>query len=105
PFSALAPDGLGSVARQSLVAGVRPEDLILEEDSDGVPAHVESAVDLGHYRRVTVSADGTTLIAFVPRSEPMPTRAPTVRATRLLLYADGHLAGVSEPVAGAVSVA
>ena len=103
PFTAPAPAGVELVARQSLVAGVRPEELILEEDGDGVPAHVESAIDLGHYRRVAMRVDGVSVVAFTPKSEPLPTRAPTVRATRLLLYADGHLAGVAEPAAHAVS--
>ena len=83
---------------RSLVAGVRPEDLQLASDSDGVPAHVDSVVDLGHYRRVTLTAEGTSLLAFVPKSESVPTERPTVSARRVLVYAEGRLLGVSEPV-------
>src|SRR5438105_8641731 len=44
---------VGAVAspEAQLVAGVRPEDLVLESGGDGVPARIDSVVDLGHYRR------------------------------------------------------
>jgi len=83
---------------RSLVAGVRPEDLQLAADGDGLPARIDSVVDLGHYRRVTLTAEGTSLLAFVPKSESVPTERPTVSARRVLVYAEGRLLGVSEPV-------
>ena len=83
---------------RSLVAGVRPEDLQLAADGDGLPARIDSVVDLGHYRRVTLTAEGTSLLAFVPKSESVPTERPTVSARRVLVYAEGRLLDVSEPV-------
>jgi len=79
-----------------LVAGVRPEDLQLGSGGEGVPARIDSVVDLGHYRRVTLTADGASLLAFVPKSESVPTERATVAARRVLVYADGRLLGVSE---------
>src|SRR5204862_5839993 len=70
PFRVPAPDG---VPNGALVAGVRPEDLVLlAVDDQGVPARIEHVVDLGHYRRVTLAVDGASLLAFVPKSEPIP---------------------------------
>src|SRR6266852_1647891 len=40
-------------ASGQLVAGIRPEDLVLEARGDGIPAQIESDIDLGHYRRVS----------------------------------------------------
>jgi putative spermidine/putrescine transport system ATP-binding protein len=96
PFAAPLPDGTGVLAGQQLVAGVRPEDLVLEERGEGAPAHIDSAIDLGHYRRVSLSVDGASLLAFVAKSDPLPTQAVTVRPTRLLVYAGGRLVAVSE---------
>jgi hypothetical protein len=81
---------------QPVVAGIRPEDLLLESRGEGVPARLDSSIDLGHYRRVTLSADGNSLLAFVPKSESIPTDGLTVRPSRVLVYADGRLAAVSE---------
>jgi putative spermidine/putrescine transport system ATP-binding protein len=97
PFAARLPDGTGVLAGQQLVAGVRPEDLVVEERGEGVPAHIESSIDLGHYRRVNLSVEGTSLLAFVAKSDPLPTDGATVRPTRLLVYAAGRLVAVSEP--------
>ena len=103
PFAVPMPDAAGATGGQ-LVAGFRPEDVVLEERGDGVPARIESDIDLGHYRRVTLSVDGASLLAFVPKSESVPSDGITIRPTRILLYADGHLAGVSElPTPRAVS--
>jgi putative spermidine/putrescine transport system ATP-binding protein len=87
-----------------LVAGVRPEDLVIESGGDGVAARIDSVVDLGHYRRVTLTAGGTSLLAFVAKADEVPTEAPTVSARRVLLYADGRLLGVSEPTPLPVAV-
>jgi putative spermidine/putrescine transport system ATP-binding protein len=104
PFTSPLPEGPRLDAGQQLVAGVRPEDLLLEERGAGVPAHVDSVVDLGHYRRVTVSVGGASLVAFAGKSEPVPTDGVTVRPTRLLIYdAGGRLAGVSEPDPGSAA--
>jgi hypothetical protein len=54
-------------------------------------------VDLGHYRRVTLTAEGTSLLAFAPKSESVPTERATVAPRRMLVYSDGRLLGVSEP--------
>ena len=89
------PDAAG-VADRQLVAGIRPEDLLLEERGDGVPARIDSDIDLGHYRRVSLSVEGASVLAFVPKSESVPSDGITLRPTRVLLYADGHLAGVTE---------
>jgi ABC-type sugar transport system ATPase subunit len=103
PFAVPMPDAAGAAGGQ-LVAGFRPEDVVLEERGDGVPARIESDIDLGHYRRVTLSVDGASLLAFVPKSESVPSDGITIRPTRILLYADGHLAGISElPTPRAVS--
>ena len=104
PFAVRVPDGVTATGGQQLVAGVRPEDVLLEARGEGVPARIESDIDLGHYRRVTLSVEGASLLAFVPKSESVPSDGITVRPTRVLLYADGHLAGISEhPVPRAVS--
>jgi hypothetical protein len=79
-----------------LVAGFRPEDVVLEERGEGVPARIESDIDLGHYRRLTLSVEGASVLAFVPKSETVPADGITLRPRRMLVYADGHLAGVSE---------
>jgi ABC-type Fe3+/spermidine/putrescine transport system ATPase subunit len=91
PFGVPAVDGL---PQGPLVAGVRPEDVVLEAGGQGVPARIEQVVDLGHYRRVSVSAEGASLLAFVPKSEPVPGESPRVRVRRVLVYADGRLVGV-----------
>jgi len=98
PFDVPVPDGARGVAGP-LVAGIRPEDLVLEERGAGVPARIDSDIDLGHYRRVSLSVDGASLLAFVPKSDRVPSDGVTVRPTRVLVYADGGLAGVSEPLA------
>ena len=104
PFAVRMPDTLPGAAGGQLVAGVRPEDVVLEDRGDGVPARIESDIDLGHYRRVSLSVEGASLLAFVPKSESVPSDGVTVRPTRVLLYADGRLAGVSEqPILRAVS--
>ena len=69
-----------------------------EDAGDGVPARIDSDIDLGHYRRVSLSVEGASILAFVPKSESVPSDGITVRPTRMLLYADGHLAGTSRPV-------
>ena len=103
PFAVPMPDAAAATGGQ-LVAGFRPEDVVLEERGDGVPARIESDIDLGHYRRVTLSVDGASLLAFIPKSETVPSDGITIRPTRVLLYADGHLAGISElPAPRAVS--
>jgi putative spermidine/putrescine transport system ATP-binding protein len=96
PFSAPLPAHSQLAAGQPLVAGVRPEDLVLETAGEGIAAHIDSDIDLGHYRRVSLSVEGASLLAFVPKSEAVPADPVTVRPTRMLVYADGHLVGVSE---------
>jgi putative spermidine/putrescine transport system ATP-binding protein len=95
PFSVSRPVEL-SASGDSLVAGIRPEDLILEPRGSGVPARLAHVIDLGHYRRVTLEVEGTSLLAFVPKSDPLPTEAVTVRPLRVLVYADGKLVGATE---------
>jgi ABC-type Fe3+/spermidine/putrescine transport system ATPase subunit len=98
PFVVEAPPGIVSSGAASLVAGVRPEDVLLESGGDGTPARIDQVVDLGHYRRVTLSTEAAAnLLAFVPKAEPLPSEQVTVRARRVLVYADGHLAGVAAP--------
>jgi len=97
PFRGTVPDGAALANGQTVVAGVRPEDVIVEERGAGAPAAVEHAIDLGHYRRVALRADGQTdLVAFATKSQPIPTDGCTVRPARMLLYVDGRLVGVSE---------
>ena len=106
PFRVEAPDGVARSAATSLVAGVRPEDVLLESGGDGAPARIDQVVDLGHYRRVTLSTDAAaSLLAFVPKAGPLPSEAVTVRVRRVLVYADGHLAGVAEPASVEKSLA
>jgi ABC-type sugar transport system ATPase subunit len=95
PFSVVSPDGLTS--GDGLVAGVRPEDLVIESRGSGVPARIEHVVDLGHYRRVTLGADGASLLAFVAKGLELPADQATVRPTRLLVYAEGRLAAAIQP--------
>ncbi len=96
PFTLAAPDGLPSTA---LVAGIRPEDLVLGSDSagDGVPVRIEQVVDLGHYRRVSLSAEGASLLAFVPKAETIPAEHAWVSPRRVLVYAGERLVGATEP--------
>jgi putative spermidine/putrescine transport system ATP-binding protein len=102
PFRVTPPDGLSSASDSPLTAGVRPEDVILESGGDGSAARIDQVVDLGHYRRVTLSTEEqASLLAFVPKADTLPSESVTVRARRVLVYADGRLAGVSEPLAGA----
>ena len=90
---------------QSLVAGIRPEDVVLESAADGVAGRVESDIDLGHYRRVTVGVEGSSLLAFAPKAYgAIPSEGLTVRPTRVLIYADGRLVGVSELAGERVAV-
>ncbi|MCA1646422.1 MAG: ABC transporter ATP-binding protein [Chloroflexi bacterium] len=104
PFAVPLPDGVDTAAGE-LVAGIRPEDLVLEQRGAGIPARIDSDIDLGHYRRVMLTVEGASLLAFVPKSEAVPSEGVTVRPTRVLVYAAGDLAGVSEPrVETAVSV-
>jgi putative spermidine/putrescine transport system ATP-binding protein len=95
PFS-LALDQLREASGGALVAGIRPEDLVLVSDAAGVPAQIQHVVDLGHYRRVTLSLDGSSLLAFVPKGEELPTDGVRVIPRRVLVYANGALLGVSE---------
>jgi putative spermidine/putrescine transport system ATP-binding protein len=104
PFQVARPDGVAPDSSTPLVAGVRPEDVILESGGEGAAARVEQVVDLGHYRRVTLGTQGApSLLAFVPKSEPLPTEPVTVRARRVLVYAEGRLAAVVEPSLAAMS--
>jgi ABC-type sugar transport system ATPase subunit len=103
PFRVAPPEGLSLATEAELVAGVRPEDVIVESAGEGLAAQVDQVVDLGHYRRVTLSTDGANLLAFVPKSEPVPTEHVTVRPRRVLVYADGRLAAVVEPESAAVA--
>jgi putative spermidine/putrescine transport system ATP-binding protein len=96
PFLVPLPASLAAVPTGSLAAGIRPEDLELESSGGGVPCTIEHDVDLGHYRRVSLRVEGVSLLAFVPKSVRLPSESPTVRPTRVLLYADGRLAGVSD---------
>src|SRR5260370_27629112 len=96
PFVSPVPESLRVGAAGTLVAGIRPEDLVLERSGDGLPCTIEHDIDLRHYRRVSLRVEGVSLLAFVPKSDPLPTDSPTVRPTRVLLYADGRLAGVSD---------
>ncbi len=95
PFR-VAP-GFDGVPSGPLVAGIRPEDLVLSAQGDGVPARIEQVVDLGHYRRVSVSAEGASLLAFVPKAEPIPSDNIRLDTRRVLIYADQRLVGVCEP--------
>jgi len=96
PFRVRMADAARIAPGQPVVAGIRPEDLLLESGGQGAPARLDSSIDLGHYRRVNLSVDGTSLLAFVPKSESIPTDSLTVRPSRVLVYADGRLAGVGE---------
>jgi putative spermidine/putrescine transport system ATP-binding protein len=116
PFRMPPPAGLQSLASAELVAGVRPEDVVLSggsggsggsrgvggldggEGREGVAARIEQVIDLGHYRRVSLRVEGmpASLLAFVPKSEVVPLDQVRVTPRRVLVYADGHLAGVSE---------
>jgi hypothetical protein len=87
-------------AGADLVAAVRPEDVVLSADGNGVPATIEHVIDLGHYRRVSVRAGETPLLVFAPKSEPLPGDSLRARATRLLVYADDRLLSVVEPDPG-----
>src|SRR5207249_8674857 len=82
PFELPTPDG--PRPEGILVAGVRPADLVLESRGDGPAARIDQAIDLGHYRRVSLSVDGTNLLAFVPKGEELPTEDVTVRVRRVL---------------------
>ena len=78
--------------------GVNPFLCKRKEDTTRSEAEViDKDIDLGHYRRVSVSIDGTDLLLFVPKAERMPADAPTVSPRRMLLYADGRLLSVTEP--------
>jgi ABC-type Fe3+/spermidine/putrescine transport system ATPase subunit len=94
PFTFDVPRASSGV---QFVAGIRPEDLVLSAGGAGVAAQIEHAIDLGHYRRVSVRAGETPFLVFAPKSEPLPTKNVTLRATRLLVYADERLLTVLEP--------
>jgi putative spermidine/putrescine transport system ATP-binding protein len=96
PFTCVVPN---APADAELVAAVRPEDLVLSAEGDGVPAKIEHVIDLGHYRRVSLRAEDTALLAFAPKAEPLPAEHVSVRATRLLVYANERLLDVAEPEA------
>src|SRR5207253_7699855 len=97
PFVVPVPPETRVATAQSIVAGVRPEDLVLESGGAGVPVQVATDIDLGHYRRVTLEAEGVSLLAFAPKTlGAVPATDARVRPSRVLIYADGPLAGVSE---------
>jgi putative spermidine/putrescine transport system ATP-binding protein len=97
PFRARVPDTVRLPSGEPLVVGVRPEDLVLESGGQGVPAVVEHALDLGHYRRVTLQVDAARLLVFVPKSEALPSDGATLRPRRLLVYGGERLVGVVQP--------
>src|SRR5882762_8145566 len=66
PFAAPLPAQSQLAAGQPLVAGIRPEDLVLESAGEGVAAQIDSDIDLGHYRRVSLRVEGASLLVFVP---------------------------------------
>jgi putative spermidine/putrescine transport system ATP-binding protein len=103
PFLLPVPPEVRLSPGQTVVAGIRPEDVELSAGGEsGVAARVESDIDLGHYRRVSLDVEGTPLLAFVPKVlHPEPLAAPMVRARRVLVYADGRLAGTIELPEGA----
>lgn len=98
PFAFEQPQGMQSTPEGPLVAGIRPEDLLIETGGDGIRAQIEHVVDLGHYRRVSLRAEGVSLLAFTAKSDELPTDQATLRARRVLVYADDRLVGVSEPM-------
>jgi putative spermidine/putrescine transport system ATP-binding protein len=95
PFCIAPPSDLPS---GEAVVGIRPEDLVLSSGGDGAPARIEQVVDLGHYRRVTLKVEGAPqgLLAFAAKAETIPTEDVRVAPRRVLVYAEGRLAGVSE---------
>jgi putative spermidine/putrescine transport system ATP-binding protein len=96
PFQARLPFEVPS--NEPLVVGIRPEDVVVESAADAsVPARIEQAIDLGHYRRVMLQTSGASLLAFVPKSESLPPDGASVRARRMLVYARDRLVGVLEP--------
>ncbi|MHB8620502.1 MAG: ABC transporter ATP-binding protein [Chloroflexota bacterium] len=97
PFRLALPDGVSLAEGTAVTAGIRPEDLLLEEGGD-VPVRVTQAIDLGHYRRVTLQlGDGAELVAFAGKSQELPAAGCTLRAPRVLFYANEQLLGAAEP--------
>ena len=60
---------------------------------DGVPARIERDIDLGHYRRISLSVEGASVLAYRGRHSAFPvrleqavTRAPDPFGTSSLKY-------------------
>jgi len=86
-----------------IVLALRPEDIVVGPTSqNGTPAQVSQAIDLGHYRRLTVEADGARLTVFAPKAQEISLGACRIQPQRALFYADDNLIGVSDKQAVAV---
>ena len=106
PFARRLPGRGAAAGGSSWSPACGPKTCVLEERGEGVPARIESDIDLGHYRRVTPERRRRQP-AGVRRRSPSRCRATASRfaPTRVLVYADGHLAGVAEPAPVQKSVA
>ncbi len=83
----------------SVTLGLRPEDITLSANGDGVPARVQQVVELGHYRRVTVWNEALgELIVFAGKDQPIPAETCTARPGRTLVYAADKLIGATAPL-------
>jgi putative spermidine/putrescine transport system ATP-binding protein len=102
PFRLRLPESLAASSGDRLILGIRPEDLVVGPASgSGTPADVTAATDLGHYRRISLSADGSPkLMAFAPKAQEIQPGPARIWPLRALYYQNEQLLAVDEKVEG-----
>jgi putative spermidine/putrescine transport system ATP-binding protein len=100
PFRLRLPDNLNARSGDRLILGIRPEDLVVADASGpGAPAEVTAVTDLGHYRRINLSAESSAkLLAFTPKSQEIQPGPSRIWPLRALYYQNEQLVGVDEQV-------
>ncbi|HEX5415113.1 MAG TPA: ABC transporter ATP-binding protein [Chloroflexota bacterium] len=106
PFRLPLPAGARLTPDSQLTLALRPEDLLVAPASqEGVPARITQAVDLGHYHRLSVMAEGANLTIFAPKTQEITLGSCRLQPRRALIYQGETLVGVSDklPVASIAS--
>jgi len=102
-FEGSLPENSAAEAGVEVVAGFRPEDVVVGGTGEsGVAARVQQVMDMGHYRQANIeTSDGTPITAYVDKGRPLATGACRITVRNALIYVDGLLAGTTTPQPGA----
>jgi ABC-type Fe3+/spermidine/putrescine transport system ATPase subunit len=91
-------EGVSRNGGQQLEVGVRPVDVEVTADGEGAEATVLREIPRGHYKELVLKLGADEARAFVA-PEAAASERPRIRFTRAVLYSDGSLQRVEQPVA------